>query len=59
MIYLIILAAYIVIGGLLHGIFRSEETKDNYTAAFVWPIVVLLSIGEWIGERIKKIFKID
>jgi hypothetical protein len=57
--YLFIVALYIIIGGILHGIYHSEETKDNYTAAFIWPIAVLLSIGEWIGERIKKLFKID
>lgn len=58
MIYLILIAVYILIGGLLHGIFQSDDNKDNYTAAFIWPIAVFLSLGEWIGQQIKRIFNL-
>jgi len=45
-----------MIGGTLHYFLTDEEDKTNYTAAFVWPLLVPLAIGEWIGQWLKIVY---
>jgi hypothetical protein len=57
LLFVLSIAGYFFIGGVLNGIFFSDrEDEDSLVAVFVWPVIVFIWLGDELGYFIKKRF---
>ena len=55
---LLIVFGYILIGnfvvGFIQSLFRGDcEMREHMAIVAVWPFVIVLMIGEWLGEVVR------
>jgi len=57
LLFVLSIAGYFFIGGVLNGILSDRKDEASLVAVFVWPIIVFIWLGDEFGNFIKKRFK--
>lgn len=57
MIIIISCILYLFIGGLLNGLSNEQDDEINIPAILFWPIILVLWIGDEVGQFLRKEFK--
>jgi membrane protease YdiL (CAAX protease family) len=56
-IYIISLAAYVFVGGLLNGLTNEPDEEPAMLGLLFWPLIIIIWLGDEFGRFLRKIFK--